>query len=87
MVLLQFTLDIMININAALTKLVNDLRKSSPNLDSSLEEILPIGFSLDVEGHRPIFIFLNFSKKSKCQWRKVVAYAMFPMLQVRAIRA
>ena len=70
MVLLQFILDTMINFDSALTKLVNDLRKSSPNLDCSFNEIFPISFSVAVEGHKPIFIFLDH-KNSKITFSEI----------------
>ena len=54
----------MINLDDALLKLLSDLEESSPNFTSSLSEIYPITFTINIEGFKKIFISLNHQASS-----------------------
>ena len=49
----------MIDIKKALNKLLRDLEDSSPNLKNALQEIGPITFLLNINGHKNIYIIIN----------------------------
>jgi len=54
----------MINLNRGLKKLLNDVKESSPNFKKSLEEISPLSFGINIEGHNKINIELNGDKSN-----------------------
>ena len=47
------------NLKEALSNFLNDIEEASPNSKSSLYSIYPISFSLEIKGHKKIYIQLN----------------------------
>ena len=54
----------MINLDDGLLKLLSDLEESSPNFTSSLAEVYPITFTINIEGFKKIFISLDHQASS-----------------------
>ena len=47
----------------ALSSLISDIEEASPNTKSKLQEIYPISFSINLKGHKTIYISLDKNVK------------------------
>ena len=63
MVSFVFMLHMKNEIIKALSSLISDIEEASPNTKSKLQEIYPISFSINLKGHKTIYISLDNNVK------------------------
>ena len=49
----------MIDIKVSFNKLLRDIEESSPNLRNTFKEISPVSFSMNIQGHKNIYVTID----------------------------
>ena len=49
----------MIDIRVSFNKLLRDIEESSPNLRNTFKEISPVSFSMNIQGHKNIYVTID----------------------------
>ena len=67
---LRFISDTMIRFKSPLSKIISDLEESSPRFKSSLLEISPISFFINIKNHQNIYILID-GKNSGISFKEI----------------